>query len=343
MRYTNLGNTGLIVSRMAFGAMTFGHGTLVGDLVNNIDEKTADKMVGISLDAGVNFIDTADMYTSGQSEIILGKVIKSKRDDVIITTKCGFRSGEAITSSGLSYRYIMKAAEASLRRLDTDYIDLFLLHIPDPLTPCEETCRALDALVKKGWVRYVGYSNYTAWKAQKMLDIQVKYVFATFITAQLYYSLLGRDIEHEVVPFLTDNNLGLMVWSPLASGFLTGKYTRENPVPHDSRRASFDFPPINKEKGYEVVDKLKEISEKHDASIAQIALAWLLEKPYVSSVLVGATKISQLEDNLGAADLRLPEDDIKTLDELTATPAPYPVWIEGMGFDIKVKEALGMD
>ncbi len=341
MQYTNFGNTGLVVSRIAFGAMTFGQGMLVGDLVNNIDQKVADQMVGMSLDAGINFFDTADMYTSGQSEIMLAKALKGKRNDVIIATKCGFRSGEAITSTGLSYRYILRAVENSLQRLETDYIDLFLLHIPDPITPLEETTRALDDVVKNGLVRYVGYCNYPAWKAQKMIDIQSANGQAEFICAQMYYSLLGRDVEHEIVPFLEHNDLGLMVWSPLASGFLTGKYTPENPAPDSSRRAKFDFPPIDVQKGYEVVAKLKEIGEKYHASIPQVALAWVLGKPFVSTVLVGATKLDQLKDNLGAADLILSSEDFQALDELTIPSISYPAWMQEIGWDAQVKEALG--
>jgi aryl-alcohol dehydrogenase-like predicted oxidoreductase len=342
MQYTNFGNTGLIVSRLAFGAMTFGQGTLVGELKTNMDQKAADQMVGMSLDAGINFFDTADMYTSGQSEIMLGKALKGKRDDVIIATKCGFRSGNAITSSGLSYRYILKAVEASLKRLDTEYIDLFLVHIPDPVTPLEETARALDDVVKKGWVRYIGCSNFPAWKAQKMLAVQHREGRAKWIGAQMYYSLLGRDLEIEVVPFLQDNGLGLMVWSPLASGFLSGKYTHENPVPPDSRRAVFDFPPVDIEKGYAVVAMLKELGQKYEASVAQMALAWLLAKPFVSSVIIGATKIRQLEDNLGAVRVNLSAEDVQLLDDFTTPAAPYPAWMQPLGWDEKVKEALGV-
>ena len=342
MQYTNFGNTGLVVSRLAFGAMTLGEGILIGELENNIDQKMADQMVGMCLDAGINFFDTADMYTTGQSEIMLGKALKSRRDDVIITTKCGFRSGDAITASGLSYRYILQAVEASLKRLDTDYIDLFLVHIPDPFTPLEETARALDDVVAKGWVRYVGCSNYPAWKAQKMLAVQDREGWARWIGAQMYYSLLGRDLENDVVPFLEDNGLGLMVWSPLASGFLSGKYTRENPVPPDARRAKFDFPPIDVEKGYAVVAKLKELGQKYEASAAQMALAWLLTRPFVSSVIIGATNIHQLEDNLGAARINMSTEDAQALDDITAPPVPYPAWMQPMGWDEKVKEALGI-
>ena len=341
MKYAQFGSTGLVVSRLALGAMTFGQGTLVGELVNDIDEKTADRMVGTALDAGVNFFDTADMYTEGQSEVMLGKALKRKRTEVVIATKCGFRSGEAVISAGLSYRYVLQAVEASLRRLSTDYIDLFLLHIPDPLTPVEETARALQTAMDKGWIRYAGCSNFPAWKAQKLLSCQEKMGFQPLAGAQMYYSLLGRDIEHEWVPFLADSGLGLMVWSPLASGFLTGKYTRKTPVPEGARRAKFDFPPVDVEKGYAVVDQLQSIAESRNASVPQAAIAWLLAKPAVSSVIVGATKIAQLQDNLGAADLELTGEEVAALDEATETPAPYPAWMQPLGEDEKVKRALG--
>jgi aryl-alcohol dehydrogenase-like predicted oxidoreductase len=340
MQYTNIGGCGLVVSRLAFGAMTFGQGTLVGDLKTIIDQGTAEQMVAMSLDAGVNFFDTADMYTSGESEIMLGKALKGKRHDAVIATKCGFRSGAAMTSCGLSYRYIVAAVQASLKRLNTDYIDVFLLHIPDPITPLEETARALDEVVQKGWVRHVGFCNYPAWKAQRLLDIQEGQGLAKSVTAQMYYSLLGRDLEHEFASFLESNGLGLMVWSPLASGFLTGKYTRENPEPEGSRRSKFDFPPIDREKGYEVVAKLKNLGQKTGATIPQLAIAWVLSKPFVSSVIIGANSIGQLEDNLGAADLILALEDRRMLDDLTATPAPYPAWMQAMGWDEKIKNAL---
>ena len=340
MQYTQLGNSGLVVSRLAFGAMTFGQGTLVADWKTDIDQSQASRMVDKAFDAGVNFFDTADMYTSGQSEIILGAALKEKRKAAIIATKCGFRSDDTITDAGLSYRYILQSVEASLKRLGTDYIDLFLLHIPDPFTPLEETARALETVIKNGTVRYVGYCNYPAWQAQKLIDIQQSLGFSKMITSQMYYSLLGRDIEQDVVPFLKANKLGLMVWSPLASGFLTGKYTREKPVPEGSRRAIFDFPPVSVEKGYDVVDLLGQLSEKYNASIPQLALSWLLAKPYVSTVLIGANTIEQLEDNLGAAAVSLEANDCEELDTLTELPPLYPAWMQPMGRDQKISDAL---
>lgn len=340
MQYTTLGHTGLVVSRLAFGAMTFGTGELVAGIQNNIDQTTADQMVNRVLDAGINLFDTADVYTGGQSEIILGKALGNRRHEAIIATKVGFRLGNAITDTGLSYRHIIASAENSLKRLGTDYIDLYQLHIPDPVTPLEETVRALDDLVRRGLVRYVGFSNYPAWKAARMLGIQERYGYARFMAAQMYYSLLGRDIEHEAVPFVEDAGIGILVWSPLASGFLSGKYTRETPVPEDARRAKFQFPPIDVEKGYAVVDVLKQIGQNHGASPAQVAIAWILTKPFISSVIIGANTMQQLEDNLGAAELKLSAQEIEQLDTLTASQSLYPGWMQPMGWDNKVKTAL---
>ncbi len=340
MQYVNLGKTGLIVSRMSFGAMTFGHGLLVGELVNNIDQKAADQMVATALEAGVNFFDTADGYTSGQSEIMLGRALEEHRHEVVIATKCGFRSGTTLLSAGLSYRYMLQAIEASLRRLGTDYVDLFYLHIPDAFTPLEETARALEDIVSKGMARYVGYSNFPAWQAQKLLDLQSHQGQAKIICGQMYYSLLGREIEFYDIPFMQANNVGLVVWSPLAGGFLSGKYTRENPAPDESRRAKLAFPPVEVEKGYQVVAQLIEIAKDHQATPAQIAIAWLLAKPVVDSVIIGANKMYQLEDNLQAVKIKLSADEIQRLDAVSALPTPYPAWMQSFGIDAKIKAAL---
>ncbi len=340
MRYAQFGDTGLIVSKLAFGAMTFGEGVLVGELVNKVDQYLADRMVHTCIDAGINLFDTADMYTSGQSEVMLGKALKAKRQDVLIATKCGFRSGDSIISAGLSSRYILQSIENSLKRLDTDYIDLFFLHIPDPWTPLEETIRALEAAVQKGWIRYPAFSNYPAWKAQRIIDLQLSQHFTPMAGAQMYYSMLGRDLDSDYQDFLAANGLGLMAWSPLASGFLSGKYSKENPVPEGSRRAKFDFPPVDIDKGYKVVDALRTIAEKHQASIAQVALAWVMQRSFVSSVLIGATKLEQLDDNLKSALLTLDQEDLRTIEELTALQPPYPAWMQPMGIDMLTSEAL---
>lgn len=341
MQYSRLGSTGLVVSRLSLGAMTFGEGPLVGQLVNSINQKAADDMVNAALDAGINLFDTADMYTKGQSETMLGRALKDKRRDVVIATKLGFRSGEAVISCGLSRRYIMQAVEDSLQRLGTDYIDLYQLHIPDAITPLEETARALEDIVQRGMARYAGYCNYPAWQAQKLLAIQERLGYNRMASAQMHYSLLGRDIEKEVIPFLEDSGLGLLVWSPLSSGFLTGKYTRENPAPSGARRAKFDFPPVDVEKGYTAVAELSKIAKARGTTPAAVAIAWLLAKPVVTSVIIGATKIGQLRQNIDAVNVRLSEDDVRALDGLTAPTPDYPGWMQPMGFDSDVKKALG--
>ena len=340
MQYSVLGSTGLVVSRLSLGAMTFGEGALVGQLVNHMNQKGADAMVNTAFDAGVNLFDTADMYTSGQSETMLGRALKDKRHDVVIATKLGFRSGEAVISCGLSRRYILQAVEASLRRLGTDYIDLYQLHIPDAVTPLEETVRALEDIVRRGMARYAGYCNYPAWQAQKLVAIQERLGYSKMASAQMHYSLLGRDIEKEVIPFLQDSGLGLLVWSPLSSGFLTGKYTQENPAPADARRSKFNFPPVDVEKGYTAVAALSKIAQARGTTPAAVAIAWLLAKPVVTSVIIGATKIEQLGQNLDSVNVSLSADDLRALDELTAPAPDYPGWMQPMGFDANVKEAL---
>lgn len=340
MRYSQFGNSGLMVSQLAFGAMTFGEGTLVGELINSIDQKGADRMVSICLEAGVNLFDTADMYTSGQSEIMLGQALKQKRQDVLIATKCGFRSGQSLISSGLSYRYILQSIKNSLKRLNTDYIDLFFLHIPDPWTPLEETARALEAAVQKGWIRYPAFANFPAWKAQRIIAIQQQQGFTPMAAAQMYYSILGRDLDADYKDFLEANRLGLMAWSPLASGFLSGKYTEENPLPEDSRRAKFDFPPVDVEKGYRVVKLLQTIADKHSMTVAQVALAWVMQRSFVSSVIIGATTEKQLQENLGAAEANLDSEDFTLIDDFTAVAAPYPAWMQPMGVDAQTMDVL---
>jgi aryl-alcohol dehydrogenase-like predicted oxidoreductase len=271
---------------------------------------------------------------------MLGKALKAKRQDVLIATKCGFRSGDSIISAGLSYRYVLQSIENSLKRLETDYIDIFFLHIPDPWTPLEETVRALEAAVQRGMIRYPAFSNYPAWKAQRLIDLQRQQNFTPMVAAQMYYSMLGRDLDGDYKDFLAANGLGMMAWSPLASGFLSGKYSKESPVPEDARRTKFDFPPIDIEKGYRVVEVLRTIATKHQASIAQVALAWVMQQSFVSSVLIGATKLEQLDDNLKAAQLTLDQDDLGSIEELTAIQPPYPAWMQPMGIDMLTSEAL---
>src|SRR5579864_8326722 len=340
MQYARLGNSGLIVSRLAFGVMTFGHDEGPMGAVWKTGQQEADALVQRSLDAGINFFDTADGYAAGQSEVMLGKALGTRRKDIILSTKIGFRTGPALTQSGSSARHILNSAEECLKRLGTDYLDLLSIHRFDVYTPFEESARALENLITRGLVRYVGFSNYTAWQAAKFTGIQKQMGYSPCIAAQMYYSLVGRDIEHEVVPFCEDAGVGIVVWSPLASGFLSGRYTRQDPTGGKGRMANFDFLPFDKEKGYALIEKMRTMAERHKASVAQIALAWLLAKPYVSTILLGASKISQLEDNLGAADLSLSSDEVNELDEMTA-PAPlYPNWFNANLVDPVVSNAL---
>ena len=346
MHYTRLGNTGLIVSRFAFGTMTFGSDPRFPS-VAKVDLDSAKAMIDRAFDAGVNFFDTADGYSGGESEIYLGKFLGARRKDVVVATKVGFRAGEAITQAGLSRRHIFEACDTSLKKLSTDWIDLYIVHKVDVYTPVEETLEALNDLVRAGKVRYVGFSNWPAWQAALALAIQKERGWASFTSGQMYYSLLTRDLEHEFVPFLRATGTGMNVWSPLAGGFLSGKYTRESFQQKEkekekgNRLASFDFIPIDREAGFRVVEKMREIGRAHGASVAQVALAWLLAKPFVTSVILGATKMSQLEDNLQAMDAKLLESEIAILDQMTAPPAQYPEWFTALTTDPKQKEALG--
>ena len=340
MQYTRLGNSGLVVSRLAFGVMTFGHDEGPMGAVWKTGQEEANALVQRSLDAGINFFDTADGYAGGQSEVMLGKALGARRKDVVLSTKIGFRTGTPITQAGSSMRHILNSAEQSLKRLGTDYIDLLSIHRFDAYTPFEESARALENLVSRGLVRYVGFSNFTAWQAAKFLGIQNARGYAPFIAAQMYYSLVGRDLEHEVVPFCQDAGIGIVVWSPLASGFLSGRYTRQDPTGGKGRLTQFDILLIDKEKGYNLIDRMRQIASQHKATVAQIALAWLLSKPYVSTILLGASKLSQLEDNLGAANIQLSDPEVTELDALTA-PAPlYPNWFQAFATDAVVRDAL---
>jgi aryl-alcohol dehydrogenase-like predicted oxidoreductase len=341
MQYTRLGNSGLIVSRLAFGAMTFGSakGTPF-EGISKVDEKLANELVARALDSGVNHFNTADVYTGGQSEQILAKALGNRRKDVVISTKVGFRSSEALIHQGLSRHHILESADESLQRLGTEYIDVYLVHKLDPYTPVEETADALDILVRAGKVRYVGFSNWPAWLAAKAVGIQQQRGFTRFNAAEVYYSLVGRDLEHELVPFLQDAGIGAFIWSPLAGGFLSGKYSRENPKGDGGRLNSFDMLPYDREKGYQVVDLLRAIAKEHNATPAQVALAWVLSKPFVSSILLGANKLTQLEDNLGVVNLELRPEELAKLDDLT-NPAPiYPNYFNARVADEPLRQAL---
>jgi aryl-alcohol dehydrogenase-like predicted oxidoreductase len=342
MRYAMLGHTGLVVSRLAFGAMTFTSGTAAGPAsVYKVGAALADALVGRALDAGVNLFDTADAYAEGTSETLLGQALKSRRGDVVIATKVGFRSGPALTRSGLSRRHILRSVDESLVRLGTDWIDVYIAHREDPFTPLEETLSALDAVVRAGKVRYLGFSNWSAWKVAAAMEIQRAGGLAPFSHGQMHYSLLGRDVERDVIPMMDRYGLGLTVWSPLAGGFLTGKYTRETLADPDGRYAGFDILPFDKEHGFRLVERMRTIAAAHEASVAQVAIAWLLARPAVTSILLGAAKAAQLDDNLAAAALVLDPAEIAALDDATALPPAYPGWFVDRMTDQPLRDALG--
>ncbi len=343
MQYTRLGNSGLIVSRMAYGVMTFGGGTGSSHPMAYIwktPQAEADALVGRALDAGINIFDTADAYTEGKAEIMLAQALGTRRKDVVISTKVGFRTGPGVLNTGGSFRNVVAAAEASLRRLKTDYIDLLSIHRLDPHTPLEETARALENLVQRGLVRYVGYSNFNAWQSAKLLGIQQRMGYSPLIAAQMYYSMVGRDLEHEVVPFCEDAGIGIVVWSPLAGGFLSGRYTRKDPTGGKGRLANFDFLPSDKEKGYDLIERMHVMAADHKATVAQLALAWLLSKDYVSVILLGASIVSQFDDNLGALNVKLSREELNELDQLTKPTPVYPNWFHEKTRDSIVSQAL---
>ena len=329
MRYRTLGHTGLLVSEICLGTMTFG-GRGYWTAIGALDQPLADRIVGRALDAGVNFIDTADVYSDGLAEEITGKAMRNSgraRTDLVLATKVFGPTGAGPNDRGASRGHIMDGVKASLKRLGTDYIDLYQIHALDQLTPMEETLRALDDLVRQGHVRYVGVSNWSAWALMKALGIAERHGWVQPVTLQAYYSIAGRDIEREIVPLLTAERLGLMVWSPLAGGLLSGKFTRNGQGPQDARRASFDFPPVNRERLFECIEAMQPIAAAHGVSVARVALAYVLAKPFVTSVIIGAKTLEQLDDNLAAAALTLTPEQLATLDAVSALPAEYPGWM----------------
>jgi aryl-alcohol dehydrogenase-like predicted oxidoreductase len=330
MEYKTLGNTGLLVSRLCLGTMTFGSGEGLFKFIGAVDQKNANELVKVAFESGINFFDTADVYSEGESEKTLGQSFKNlniARKDVVLATKVYSRIGPGRNDVGASRGHIMDAVEASLRRLQTDYIDLYQIHADDSVTLVEETLRALDALVTQGKVRYIGVSNWQAWKIARALGISEFKNLARFDTLQAYYSIAGRDLERELVPFLETEKMGLLVWSPLAGGLLSGKFSRTNPQPKDSRRSEFDFPVVDKERTWRILDAMAPIAKAHNCSPARIALAWLLAKPVVTSVIIGVKRLDQLQDNLAAEELNLSEDELKILDDVSALPPEYPGWM----------------
>ncbi len=334
MRNNPLGRTGLFVSELCLGTMTFGGTNGIWGQIGDLQQADAERLVGQALDAGINFIDTADVYSGGASEQITGQALKNlkvSRDSVVIATKVFGDTGTGPNARGLSRSHIADGVKASLTRLQLDHIDLYQLHGFDPATPVEETLAALDQLVRHGHVRYVGVSNWAAWQIAKALGISERLGLARFASLQAYYTVAGRDLEREIVPMLKSEGVGLMVWSPLAGGLLSGKYGRDTQADMQgnagSRRTKFDFPPVNRERAWDCIDAMRPIAQAHHASVAQVALAWLLHQPQVTSVIVGAKKPEQLADNLGAAELVLSADELKLIDAASTLPPEYPGWM----------------
>ena len=323
-----LGNTGVRVSELCFGAMTFG-GKGYWQNIGQVEQKEADELVRTAIDAGINFFDTADIYSEGRSEEILGKALGKKRNDIVLATKVRGRSGPGPNDVGLSRKHIMDSCDASLRRLGTDYIDLYQVHSFDGRTPLEETLRALDDLVRSGKVRYLGASNFAGWQLMKALAISAAQNLERFVTLQAFYSLIARDLENELVPLSLDQKLGILTWSPLGGGFLTGKYRRGQPRPDGARRsdATDQFLQFDEERGFDIVAELEKIAGAHQATITQAALNYLLRKPGVTSVIIGAKTKAQLEDNLKTTSWEMTADEVARLDALSMPPRAYPYWM----------------
>ncbi|OWY17859.1 aldo/keto reductase [Thioclava sp. JM3] len=329
MRYRPLGPSGLLVSELCLGTMTFGGSEGMWGQIGQLRQDDADGLVKTAIDAGINFIDTANVYAGGESERILGQSLRNlgiARDEVVIATKVLGPMGEGINQRGASRYHIMEQCKQSLERLQLDHIDLYQIHGFDPMTPISETLEALTTLVQHGHIRYIGLSNWAAWQVMKAIGIAEARKLAPILSLQAYYTIAGRDLEREVVPMLRDTGMGLMVWSPLAGGLLSGKYDRDGKG-SDGRRANFDFPPVEKDRAFDLIDAMRPMAEKRDASVAQIALAWLLHQEVVTSVIVGAKREDQLTDNIVATKIRLDADELESLDKLSALPAEYPGWM----------------
>jgi aryl-alcohol dehydrogenase-like predicted oxidoreductase len=330
MKYATLGHTGLQVSKLCFGTMTFGDGRGMFKAIGAVGQTEADDLIKTSIEGGINFFDTADIYTDGESEKILGQSFRNlniARHQVVIATKVYGRMGPGRNEVGASRGHILDAVEDSLRRLQTDHIDLYQIHGNDVITPVEETLRALDMLVSQGKVRYIGCSNWQSWKIAKALGISEFRNLARFDTLQAYYSIAGRDLERDLGPLLEAEKMGLLVWSPLAGGLLSGKFSRANQKPTDSRRTDFDFPVVDKERTWKILEAIAPIAKAHECSAARVALAWLLGKPVVTSIIIGAKRRDQLQDNLAAVEVALSADEIKKLDDVSTLPPEYPGWM----------------
>ncbi|MBC8044295.1 MAG: aldo/keto reductase [Rhizobacter sp.] len=329
MRYNLLGKTGVYVSELCLGTMTFG-GKGFWEVIGKQGQPVVNDLVKTALDHGINFIDTADVYSTGESEILLGNALRqpgTNRNEIILATKVRERMSDNVNALGLSRLHILQAVDASLKRLQTDHIDLYQIHGFDLLTPLEETMRALEDVVRAGKVRYIGCCNLAAWQVVKANAISDKYGWTKFVSTQNYYAIVGRDIEREIVPVAEDEQLAILPWSPLAGGFLSGKFTKANPKPENSRRSDFDFPPIDKEKAYRLIDEMQTIAETHQCSVATVALAWMLSKKFVTSIIIGAKDKNQLLENIKSTEVQLTAEQVRRLDEASALPVEYPQWM----------------
>jgi len=343
MKQRTLGRTGLFVSELCLGTMTFGGSGVIGSQIGDLQQSDAERLVGQAIDAGINFIDTADVYAGGVSEQITGQALKNlkvPRENVVVATKVFNETGPGPNSRGASRGHILDGVKASLKRLQLDHIDLYQIHGFDPATPIEETVRALDQLVRHGHVRYVGVSNWAAWQIARALGIAERLGLSRFESLQAYYTVAGRDLERELIPMLKSEGVGLMVWSPLAGGLLSGKYGREQRGEEGSRRTTFDFPPVNRDRAYNCIDAMRLIAQAHSVSVAQVALAWLLHQPQVTSVIVGARRPEQLADNLAATNVTLSADELAALDEVSRLPAEYPGWMFERQGEVRRKQLL---
>jgi aryl-alcohol dehydrogenase-like predicted oxidoreductase len=356
MKYKTLGKTGLIVSEICLGTMTFGGEGGIWKMIGSQDQEAASNLVRGAFDAGVNFFDTADVYADGISETMLGQAVRDKglrRDEIVIATK-GYgrvqdivppdasphasdeakRRAKTRNITGNSRKHLFDAIDASLKRLNMDHVDLYQIHGQDPITPVEEVVDTLDAIVKSGRARYVGLCNCAAWHTAKALGIAERKNLTKFASMQMYYTIASRELEREVVPFAQSEGLAILPWSPLAGGLLSGKYKRDQAGPNDARRTAFDFPPVNKDRAFACVEVMEGIAAAHNVSVAQIALAWLLHRPWVTSVIIGAKTQDQLNDNLAATKVNLSSDDMTALDKVSALPPEYPGWmLEMQGAD----------
>jgi aryl-alcohol dehydrogenase-like predicted oxidoreductase len=330
MRMKKLGNTGLVVSEVCLGTMTFSAGEGRWAAVGRMEQAAVNDVVRTSLERGVNFLDTANVYSEGRSEIMTGIALRElgvPRDQFVLATKVLGRMGPGPNQVGLSRAHILSAVDASLKRLQLDHIDLYQIHGRDPLTSLEETLDALDACVRAGKVRYIGLCNLAAWEIAKALGISERRGWARFESVQAYYSIGGRDLEREIVPLANDQRLGILPWSPLAGGLLSGKFSRDQAGPEGARRTTFDFPPVDKERAFTIVDAMRPIAARHEVSVARVALAWLLQQPHVTSIIIGVRTREQLLDNLAASDLTLTEEELAALDKVSALTPEYPGWM----------------